>query len=96
MTDAEMRRNIQAQLLALHAQAMTLGQASAAIATQAEAMLHLLETLDPAPECVTSADGVCQHPLQKRRDMSTFGLKRFRCGACGETVTVNPEQKAES
>ena len=85
MKPAEIR-NLQAQLIALHAQAQTLAQQCVAISSQAEACLHLLESAMPAEQEVTTADGVCQHPVEKRRDASTFTLKRFRCGVCGETV----------
>jgi hypothetical protein len=88
MTHAQLLRNLQAQLLAIHTQAMTTAQQCAALGTQVEATLHLLETESPPEptEQVTGGDGVCQHPQEKRKDASTFGSKRFKCLACGVTV----------
>ena len=75
-------RNLTAQLLALHAQAQTLTQQTVAITTQVEAALHLIESAAPVTPEVTNANGECQHPVEKRRDTSTYGLRRFRCTVC--------------
>lgn len=77
-------RNLQAQLLAIRQQAVTLQQQALTMQTQAEALLHLLDGEDT--EQVTTPDGVCQHPRDKRKDLSTFGARRFKCLACGVTV----------
>ena len=91
--DAAMKRNLLAQLLAVVQQAVTLQQQSLTLATQADALLHLLES---DTEVVTNAPGVCQHPVEKRRDLSTFGHPRFKCGTCGEIVEPKPPGPSET